>query len=75
MTARPWSSTWKPRLENGTRTSTNHPSSVMTVSASQNVSQLPLRTMPSSDARRSKRIAAALTPNHFAFWLSLKAST
>ncbi len=35
MTADPEASTWKPRLEKGMRTSTNHPSSVILVSASQ----------------------------------------
>ena len=57
------------------RTSANHPSSVTTVLASQNVSQLSLSTAPSSETSRSNRIADAVVPNHLAFRLSLNGST
>ena len=40
---------------------------VTVVPASQNVSQLSFVVAPSSETRRSKRIPAGVTPNHFAF--------
>jgi hypothetical protein len=74
MTARS-ASAWKPSVEKGIRTSTNQPSAVTDVSASQYASQLSFVLAPSSDTRTSNRMAAGVVPNHLALVLSLNAST
>jgi hypothetical protein len=74
MTTRPSAPGWKPRLENGMRTSANQPSALIVVRDVQNVSQLSFVVLPSSETSRSKRMPLGVVPNHLAFWLSLKAS-
>ncbi len=75
MTTRPFTS-WKPRLEKGTRISANQPDSSCDASAAQKVFQsMFVGDSPSFESSWSIRPPAGFTQNHEAVWWSLYVSS